>query len=304
LLATYFKLLVTMAIWGGTWVAGRYAVQAAPPLGIAVWRFLIAGGALLALVAWRHGGLPRPSRREWGLIVGLGATGIFLYNLCFLYGLQRLAAGQAALVVALNPVMITLAAAVWLGERLTPRKAAGSAIALVGCLTVIGHGSPLAPLTGAVGLGELLIVGCALFWALYTLIGRHATRTLSALVVTAYSTLVGWALLLAAALIDRPAALVPDYSAPVWGCILFLALLGTTLGFTWFNQAVARIGAARASIFINLVPVAAVLQGAWLLDERLGLSVLVGGALVLAGVALTQSQALPALPRTSLETKP
>lgn len=294
---TYLKLVLTMLIWGGTWVAGRYAVQAAPPLGIAVWRFLIAGAALLALVLLRHGRLPRPTRREWVLIAGLGASGIFLYNLCFLYGLQRLAAGHAALVVALNPVMITLAAAAWLGERLTPQKTAGSVIALLGCLIVIGHGAPLALLSGEIGRGELLIVGCALFWATYTLIGRRATRTLSALVVTAYSTAFGWTLLLVTALADDPAALRPDYPALVWLAILFLALLGTTLAFTWFNAAVAQIGAARASIFINLVPVAAVLAGAWLLDERLGLSVLVGGALVLAGVVLTQQ----AGPRTLLE---
>ena len=296
---TYLKLVLTMAIWGGTWVAGRYAVQSAPPLGIAVWRFLIAGGALLALTAWRNGGLPRPNRREWTLIAGLSLTGIFLYNLCFLYGLQRLAAGHAALVVALNPVMAMLGAAWLQGERLTPAKLAGAAIALAGCLTVIGHGSPLAPLAGDVGLGEILIVGCALFWTMYTLIGRGATRTLPALVVTAYSTVGGCLLLFVAALVDDPAALVPDYAPLVWLCILFLALLGTTLGFTWFNQSVARIGAARASIFINLVPVAAVLSGAWLLDERLGLSVLAGGALVLAGVVLTQraAQPLPENPR-------
>jgi drug/metabolite transporter (DMT)-like permease len=286
--ATYLKLILTMAIWGGTWVAGRYAVQHAPPLGIAVWRFAIAGCALLALTVWRHGGLPRPSRREWRLIAALGATGIFLYNLCFLYGLQRLAAGHAALVVALNPVMAMLAAAWLQGEHLTRAKSVGAAIALVGCLTVIGHGSPLAPLTGAVGLGDLLIVGCAFFWTTYTLIGRRATKTLSALVVTAYSTAFGCALLTLTALIDDPAALLPNYAPLVWAAILFLALLGTTLGFTWFNQAVAKIGAARASMFINIVPVSAVLSGAWLLGERLELPVLAGGILVLAGVVLTQ----------------
>jgi len=287
-----------MAIWGGTWVAGRHAVQDAAPLGIAVWRFLIAGGALLALVALRHGGLPRPTRRELGLIFGLGLTGIFLYNLCFLYGLQRLAAGHAALVVALNPVMVTLAAAAWFGERLTARKAAGSAVALAGCLTVIGHGSPLAPLRGEVGVGELLIVGCAACWTAYTLIGRRATQTLPPLVVTAYSAVAGCALLFAAALVEQPAALLPNFVPMVWLDVLFLALLATTLGFTWFNAAVARIGAARASIFINLVPVAAVLAGAALLGERLGVSVLVGGALVLAGVALTQQA--PATPSPEL----
>ena len=65
-------------------------------------------------------------------------------------------------------------------------------------------------------------------------------------------------------------------------------MLGTTLGFTWFAAAVQKIGAQRASIFINIVPVAAVLQGAVLLHERLDASVLAGGALVIAGVLLIQ----------------
>ena len=98
-------------------------------------------------------------------------------------------------------------------------------------------------------------------------------------------------MLLAVALAHAPGDLAPDYSLRSWAALLFLGLLGTTLGFTWFNQSVQKIGAARASIFINLVPVAAVLQSAWLLDERPGPSVLLGGLLVLAGVAMTQFSA-------------
>ena len=69
--------------------------------------------------------------------------------------------------------------------------------------------------------------------------------------------------------------------------MIFLAVGGTALGFTWFADGVKRIGAARASVFVNLVPVFAVLQAAVLLDERLGLAVLGGGLLVIAGVWLT-----------------
>jgi drug/metabolite transporter (DMT)-like permease len=191
-------------------------------------------------------------------------------------------------VVALNPVVVTLGAWWVLGERMTRLKALGSVVALAGCLTVIGKGSPLAPLTGEVGVGEALILGCAVLWATYTLIGRVDMRTISPLVATTYASAVGGLMLLATALVDSPADLVPHYSWRSWSALLFLGLLGTTLGFTWFNQGVQKIGAARASIFINLVPVAAVLQAAVLLDERLELSVLAGGVLVLGGVALTQ----------------
>lgn len=288
---TYVKLVVTMLAWGGTWVAARYAVQTVAPLGVAAWRFFFAAASLLALVVWRHGRFPAVSRRELLLILGLGATGIFLYNLFFLYGMQHIAAGRGALVVAASPIITLLAAAWLLKEGMTALKALGSLLALAGCLTVIGKGDPLALLGGKVGAGETLILGCAFMWSAYTLIGRLGTRSMSALVMTAYASTAGFLMLLAAALLHDPAQLVPGYSAGAWAAILFLGLFGTTLGFTWFSAAVQEIGAQRASIFINLVPVAAVLQGALLLGERLDLSALLGGALVISGVLLTQRPA-------------
>ncbi len=284
----YLRLILTMFFWGGTWVAARYAVQEVHPLAVAVWRFFFAATSLLAIVVWRHGHLPAISRREGLLILGLGASGIFLYNLFFLFGMQSMSAGRGALVVALSPVITLLAAAWLLKEGMTPQKMLGSALAFAGCLTVIGKGDPMAFLDGKVGAGETLILGCAFMWSAYTLIGRLGTRSLSALVMTAYASGAGFLMLLATALVVAPAALVPTYSCGAWGAIVFLGLLGTTLGFTWFSAAVQQIGAQRASIFINLVPVAAVLQGALMLGERLDQSALVGGTLVIAGVLQTQ----------------
>jgi drug/metabolite transporter (DMT)-like permease len=294
-LGTYLKLVITAVIWGGTWVAARYAVQEVAPLGVAVWRFFLAAISLLALVLWHHGRLPALHKRELLLVLGLGASGIFIYNLFFLYGMQHITAGRGALVVATTPVITLLAAAWLLKEGMTFLKALGSALALAGCLTVIGKGDPLALLQGRVGIGDLLIVGCAFMWSIYTLIGRLGTqslaqRNLGALVMTAYASCAGFLMLLVTALVDNPVQLIPNYSMLAWTAIAFLGLLGTTLGFTWFAAAVQKIGAQRASIFINLVPVAAVLQGALLLGERLDMSALIGGALVIAGVLLTQRQ--------------
>ncbi|NWG30567.1 MAG: DMT family transporter [Rhodocyclaceae bacterium] len=296
--ATYARLVITAVIWGGTWVAARVAVQDVPPLGVAVWRFLLAAASLLLLVLLHYGRLPRLSRNELWLVIGLGASGIYIYNLFFLYGMQHITAGRGALVVATTPVITLLAAAWLLREGMTRLKALGSALALLGCLTVIGRGDPLAPLRGRIGSGDLLILGCALMWSIYTLIGRLGTeslarRNLGALVMTAYASCAGFLMLLITALLVDPAQLVPHYPPLAWAAILFLGLLGTTLGFTWFSAAVQAIGAQRASIFINLVPVAAVLQGALLLGERLDLSALVGGVLVIGGVLLIQRPAKP-----------
>jgi drug/metabolite transporter (DMT)-like permease len=136
-----------------------------------------------------------------------------------------------------------------------------------------------------------MILGCVVCWTAYTFIGRAATRTLSPLAATTYGCFVGWLMLCAAAAVDGAVFVVPDFSWRAWTGILFLGLFGTALGFTWFNAGVKRIGPARASAFINLVPVFAVLLGVVLLGERLSPSVLFGGALVIGGVILTNRRA-------------
>lgn len=294
---TYAKLVAAMFMWGGTWIAGRIIAQELQaPLAVGALRFVLTGIVLAAYARLAMGHIPLPrGRREWGVIVGLGFFGIFLYGLCFFYGLQKISAGRGALVVALNPVVIVLAAWLFGHERMNGRKAVGSVIALAGCLTVIGNGNPLALLQGTVGLGELLIVGCVLSWTAYTFIGRLATKTLSPLATTLHGSLVG-AILLGLAAMAAGGIDAAGWSWRVWASMLFLAIFGTAIAYTWFTAAVHQLGAGHASVFINLVPVFAVLQAAVLLDERLGLPVLAGGALVIAGVWLTTQR------KHSLET--
>jgi drug/metabolite transporter (DMT)-like permease len=286
--ATYVKLIGAMFMWGGTWIAGRVVAQElVAPLAAPAVRFLLAGIVLAGFALATEGRIPRPQTgAEWGIVSGLAMTGIFLYALCFFYGLKHITAGRGALVVALNPVVVALAAWFLGQERMTPAKVAGVTIALAGCLIVIGNGDPFALMHGAVGIGEWLIIGCVLCWTAYTFIGRRATQTLSPLGATLWASLLG-ALLLAVTALIQGGTDLRDWSAAVWASVVFLAIGGTALGFTWFADGVKRLGAARASAFVNLVPVFAVLQAAILLDERLGFAVLGGGLLVIAGVWLT-----------------
>ncbi len=285
---TYLKLIGAMFMWGGTWIAGRIVAQELPaPLSAAAVRFLLAGLALGGVALLTEGRLPRPTTsREWGTVTGLAFTGIFIYALCFFYGLKHIPAGRGALVVALNPVVAALAAWFLGQEHMNGIKWTGIGLALAGCLTVIGNGDPLALLHGAVGIGEWLIVGCVLCWTVYTFIGRHATRTLSPLASTLWASLIG-AFLFGLTSLVQGASHPADWSAAVWASVVFLAIGGTALGFTWFADGVKQLGAAKASAFVNLVPVFAVLQAVVLLGERLAMPVLAGGLLVIVGVWLT-----------------
>ena len=284
--ATYAKLVAVPAIWGGTFIAGRILALAVPAAVGALLRYVVAVAALLVAARWLEGGLPRLTRRQVLGTLLLGATGILAYNLFFLGALARLPASRTSLIIALNPIVTIAAASLLLGERMHARRWLGVAVALAGVWIVVSRGDVLGSVTGAVGLGELLMFGGVCSWAAYTLIGRRVLEGLTPLAATTYASLWGTAMLVVAAAPDLQQLHWSDLTAPVVLSVLYLGVLGTAVAFVWYDQAVQRLGAARTVIFNNLVPVFGASFGVLLLGEPLLPSMLLGGAVAVTGVML------------------
>lgn len=284
--ATYAKLVAVPAIWGGTFIAGRMLALAVPAAVGSLLRFVVAVVALLAAAWWLEGGLPRLTRRQLAGTALLGFTGIFAYNLFFLGALARLPASRTSLIIALNPVVTIAAASLLLGERMSARRWLGVAVALAGVWIVVSRGDVLGSVGGAIGLGELLMFGGVCSWAAYTLIGRRVLAGLTPLAATTWAALWGVALLALAAAPDLRNLSADDLTLPVVLSVLYLGVLGTAVGFVWYYQAVQRLGASRTVIFNNLVPVFGASFGVLLLGEPLLPSMLLGGAVAVAGVML------------------
>ncbi len=283
---TYLKLLITMALWGGTFVAGRLLAGAVSPFSASFIRFFIAG-LLLSLLLYRvEGGFPRLNRRQLGFVLLLGLTGVFGYNIAFFKGLETVSAGRAGLIIALNPVGIALMSALFGGEPLRPMKSLGIGISVVGAMLVISDGHPLSLIHG-IGKGELIILGCVLCWGLYSVVGRRAMFDLSPLVAVTYSALAGVIFLAPLALRMDFFVTISSYESEAWGCLLYLAVFGTVVAFLWYYKAILEIGAVRAGVFINFVPIFAMLLGVLLLDEPLTAGLLQGGVLVIIGASVT-----------------
>jgi len=289
--AVHLKLVGMAALWGGSWPCGRVLAQALPPLAAATWRFAIA---LVLLVAWMRvsGGLDRLRQltaRQWGGLAVGGSVGVFGYAMFFMLGLSHVAAGRAALVVTTNPVVTTLIAAWWFGERLNWRIGAGMALAAAGALIVLTHGAPWTLFAGSVGVGELLLLGCVATWVAYTLIGRRLLVGIDALTTTTVTAGSGLAMLCVAALaFEGPAALASPLhaGATAWVALGFLAAGATVLAYAWYFEGVAALGAGAAAGYISLVPVFGVLFATLWLGEPVDASIAVGGALAVVGMAV------------------
>ena len=289
-LGIYLKLTLVALFWGGTFVAGRVLALSLPATTSAVGRFSIAVVLLLALTWKFEGGLPKLSARQLLTTLALGSTGVFLYNMSFFAALARMPAGRTALFVALNPIVTALMLVLLFRERLSATRWAGITIALCGAVIVISRGDVIGVLkdvSASFGRGELAMLCAVVSWAVYTIIGRYALKGLSPLAATTYAAIWGLALLTVAALFEHQPVIGGGITWKAVAALLYLGAIGTVLAFVWYYQGIQTLGPARAAIFNNLVPVFGVLLAALLLGEPVLMSMLVGGAMVVAGVTLT-----------------
>ena len=282
----YVKLLLTAIFWGGTFVAGRSLAQNVGPFSAAFFRFVVAS-IFLVFITWKvEGKIPVLRKRQILPILLLGMTGVFCYNLFFFKGLKLIEASRAAIIIANNPVLIALFSTVFFKEKLNALKVTGIIISVTGAVIAITRGDVLEILHGNLGLGEFYIFLCVLSWVIFSLLGKAVMVDLSPLASVTYSIIIGTILLFVPALMEGLVDCI-YYSISDWWNIFYLGFFGTVLGFVWFYEGINQIGPTKAGLFINFVPISAILLAFLILGEPLTLSLLIGTLLVSAGVYLT-----------------
>jgi len=187
----------------------------------------------------------------------------------------------------MNPIFITIFAYTLFKEKLTRINVIGILLCVLGAIIVISKGNPLEIIQGGLGAGELYILGCVASWVLYSLIGKIAMKDMSPLAAVTYSCLVGDILLFLPACMEGMPGNIAVYSAVDWSGIFYLGFFGSVLGFTWYYQGIKKIGASKASVFINFVPISAVILACLILKEKLDMSLITGAIMVIGGAYLT-----------------
>jgi drug/metabolite transporter (DMT)-like permease len=281
----YTKLVLMALFWSGVFPAVNIVLSSMGLLTSVFLRFWWAAVILLIVLRFREHRLPRPSPRETVLVIGLGLLGIAVYNVLFNAGLALVEASRAALIVPTNPAFTALFAAIFLKERLGGVRAAGIGLCVLGALWVLAQGNLFDLARLELGLGELLLVLCIFMWSAYTLLGRVALSGFSALALTAYVMTAGSLMLALPAWLEQDS--LADATWQSWAALGYLVVFGTVAPFLWFYEGVKALGAARAAQFINLVPPLAVAESVLILGEPFTPALLVGTALVVAGLYLT-----------------
>jgi drug/metabolite transporter (DMT)-like permease len=271
-----------MAVWGSSFVVTEVVLDEAGPFAVTWLRF---GLGLLVLLpfAYRRGFRLRLALEPAFLLFGL--TGVAL-----VYGLQTMAlvftsAANTALISAGVPVAAAVLARVFLKERIPPARLLGIGLSVLGVGLVSGA-TPGGD-TGAVLLGNALMVGCVIAYGAYAVQGRalRGVQRYPAVVTTAASFAAGLLFLLPLAVGEVVLFGAPELGAQGWVVLVYLGVAASALPIFLWNYALGHVPASAAALYINLVPVVG-LGSALLVGERVGAAQLLGGALAVAGVLL------------------
>jgi drug/metabolite transporter (DMT)-like permease len=288
-LASILMLLVTMVIWGSTFVVTKGINEQVPPFTLAFVRVMI-GAVVLLVCAFvrqvRGGEHSRWSALPWGSMVTMALLGVVAYYAVFNYSLVYTSASQGALVQSCIPAMTALVAVVWLREHASAVRWLGIALSMVG-IAIVFSGSA-AQAGSASLLGSLLMFISALLWGIYTSMAKRVA-SFDALQVSAGILGAGAILLLPLAAFEVIAAGIPQVNLQGWLGMAYLGAGASGVAYMLYSAALKHVDASEAGVYTNLIPIVGVVLGV-MLGEPLSMRAIVGGAVVLVGVWLTSRQ--------------
>ncbi|MDQ3514676.1 MAG: DMT family transporter [Chloroflexota bacterium] len=278
-------MLLTAVIWAGNNLVVKDAVADIDPVAYVVVRFAL--GVAVLFPALHLAGIPVAiPRRDWPALVLAGVSGFAIYNTLYTVGLETTSAFSAALLVSLGPVFTALIAVALGLEAIRPRQWLGIVVAVAGVSLFVGD-----KLSGATPVwGDLLALGAALTFSVYSLANRQMTTRSPAAAVIAWSTLVGLACMVPFGL---PATLGQDWVAiglAGWGALLYSSVLSMLVGYSLWAWGIGRRGVGRTVPYLYLTPILTGILAVLFQGEQFGPLKLAGAAVTLLGLALTRTR--------------
>ncbi len=280
----YFGLTLAMVLWGASFVATKIAVSVYHPFTVIFGRMTIA--SLIFLLLWKRVKPDSLERGDLKYLVLMALMEPCLYFIFEGYALKYTTAGQAALIVSTLPLMVGISAAMFLNEELKLKTVLGFILSILGVFILtwsadISQNSPN-PLMGNVleFLAMVMATG-------YTLIVRYLSSRYHALFLTAVQSFVGAIFFLPLMVSTCELSELKIHISAVYS-IVFLGVFVTVLAYWLYNYGIAKISAAKAAAFGNMIPVFTLLIGWIMLDEVLNPTQIGASFLIACGIVISQ----------------
>ncbi|WP_286886491.1 DMT family transporter [Aneurinibacillus sp. UBA3580] len=284
----YVLLVLANVLWGGNFVIGRAITESLPPYTLSFLRWCTALIVFLPFI-WSS------LRKEWPLlrqkmavIILMAFTGITGFNTLLYIALHYTTSINASLVNTSTPIVIYILSFFILRERLNKNQTIGTIFSLVGVLFIISKGSLDTLLAFSFNLGDLLVIAALICWSIYSILVKRYTDILPGYSTFFVCILIGIAILFPFSMYEIFVAQIPV----VWSTgsvltVLYTGIFASIVAFISWNSAVSQVGAGKAGIFLNLIPVFASIFAILFIGEHVAWYQTIGGLFVVLGVYIS-----------------
>lgn len=276
----YLFLLLTFVIWGSLYVVSKYALAQIPPITVLLGRYLVSVAVLTALMKIK-GCRKQVKKEHWKYFLIIGGLGYFVSIGCQLVGTSLLDASLASLINAMNPITISVLAAVILKEKITGKNAVSIFLSVIGVYIILGVGG------GNISFwGILASAGSVLFWSLASVFIRKIADEYDSVQIALYGMVIALICNIPAAAAELMVKPCTFSLVSVSAC-LYLGLVGTAVAHTLWNKSIKILNASTCSMWYPLQPLVSALLGILLLHEAVTPQFAVGGMLICVGILIT-----------------
>ncbi|MGG4487989.1 DMT family transporter [Metabacillus idriensis] len=284
----YFLLILATILWGGNFVIGRAITDSMPPFTLSVLRWCTAFIIFLPF-AWPH--LKKEHallKKNWHILILMSITGIAGFNSLLYLALHYTTSINASLVNTSTPIMIYMLSFFILRESLNRNQMIGTVLSLAGLIFILSKGSLAVLVNFSFNSGDFIVLAAVVCWSIYSILIKRYTG-----ILPGYSTFL--VCMAVGILVLSPLAFYEIFilkTPVIWSSsaiftIFYTGIFASIVAFISWNTAVVQAGANKAGIFLNLIPVFAVIFAVLFIGEALMWYQLAGGLSVIAGVYLS-----------------
>ena len=279
--AGYLYLLITFFCWGSIYVVSKYALAVMGPVTVSFCRYLVSVVCLYGILKWK-GGHKKIAKEHWPYLLILGGLGYFAAIILQLGGTALLSGSLASLINSLNPVMISILAAVFLKEKITWKNVLSIVVSLIGVYIILGNGSmQINP------LGILLSAGSVVLWSAASVSIRKISGYYDPVQIALYGMCIALLFNIPAAVLENVFLTQSHLTAVALLSCLFVAVFGTAVAHTCWNKSLQLLSASTCSMFYPLQPLVSAVLGVLLLHEVITWQFVVGAVLICSGIVIT-----------------
>jgi len=279
----HIACLITVIIWGMSFISIKYCLEVFRPMTLAFIRFLIAS-IILFFITRKSKKFDKIKKKDIPLMAISGIIGISIYFFCENNGIEHTQASVASLLLATIPIITLFADRLVFKEKITLKKWIGILVSFVGVAMIIGEN------TGGKSelIGYVYMIGAVLAWVIYSVATKPLVDKYSQITIVYYQSMFGALALLPFVFTEKNNWEMLNLSIVL--NVLYLAIFCSVLGYIWYVFSVNELGISLSSLYINLMPLVTLIGSYFILEESFGINKLLGGAFVILSVFIVSSK--------------